>query len=518
MATVTRQLSIDSIVSSMLDMDPAASPFNCDSIADDIFDKIFDSKAEKPQVEVEVPVDPTACVVCGDKASGFHYGALSCEGCKGFFRRSIQRNATYKCKSGGKCEMDTYMRRKCQECRLRKCKAAGMKSECLLTNVQIQSKFLWRRKRKGDDEPGPPETQLKKSSTNQDSLPPPAYLTNQDSPSNYLTNQSSPSSGFFSSNQSSPAALSTNQNSPAALLTNQNSPAALSTNQNSPAAFLTNQYPPAAFSTDPYPTAVFSANQNTWPSHLSNQRSPSPVSNIQQPTSSVPIGTLTSEQHKLLTACREAKEKILPGTIHCQKGMYKRMLELPTVEDRRELFQERVTLMVERLVQFAKCLEGFMSFSEGDQIAILKAGTFEAIVTLGCWHKSFERPEVHGGQGQAYLRSGGNPQLMESFKEFYFKMQDLKLDDNTYALIIAVVLLSPDRPLIKNYHVIEKAQEPYLTALQTYCSINYSKPNIFAKITARITELRSLGEMHEAYLKTRNFKLTPLLAELWDLQ
>ncbi|XP_066265330.1 bile acid receptor-like isoform X3 [Branchiostoma lanceolatum] len=514
MATVTRQLSIDSIVSSMLDMDPAASPFNCDSIADDIFDKIFDSKAEKPQVEVEVPVDPTACVVCGDKASGFHYGALSCEGCKGFFRRSIQRNATYKCKSGGKCEMDTYMRRKCQECRLRKCKAAGMKSECLLTNVQIQSKFLWRRKRKGDDEPGPPETQLKKSSTNQDSLPPPAYLTNQDSPSNYLTNQSSPSSGFFSSNQSSPAALSTNQNSPAALLTNQNSPAALSTNQNSPAAFLTNQYPPAAFSTDPYPTAVFSANQNTWPSHLSNQRSPSPVSNIQQPTSSVPIGTLTSEQHKLLTACREAKEKILPGTIHCQKGMYKRMLELPTVEDRRELFQERVTLMVERLVQFAKCLEGFMSFSEGDQIAILKGASFEALMLVRCsWR--WRRPLP----GQPITENlGGNPQLMESFKEFYFKMQDLKLDDNTYALIIAVVLLSPDRPLIKNYHVIEKAQEPYLTALQTYCSINYSKPNIFAKITARITELRSLGEMHEAYLKTRNFKLTPLLAELWDLQ
>lgn len=23
------------------------------------------------------------CVVCGDKASGYHYNALTCEGCKG---------------------------------------------------------------------------------------------------------------------------------------------------------------------------------------------------------------------------------------------------------------------------------------------------------------------------------------------------------------------------------------------------------------------------------------------------
>uniref|UniRef100_A0A8C2U605 Uncharacterized protein n=1 Tax=Coturnix japonica TaxID=93934 RepID=A0A8C2U605_COTJA len=66
------------------------------------------------------------CVVCGDKASGYHYNALTCEGCKGFFRRSITKNAVYRCKNGGNCEMDMYMRRKCQECRLKKCRAVGM--------------------------------------------------------------------------------------------------------------------------------------------------------------------------------------------------------------------------------------------------------------------------------------------------------------------------------------------------------------------------------------------------------
>ncbi|NXY82139.1 NR1H4 protein, partial [Alcedo cyanopectus] len=82
------------------------------------------------------------CVVCGDKASGYHYNALTCEGCKGFFRRSITKKAVYRCKSGGHCEMDMYMRRKCQECRLKKCKAVGMLAECLLTEVQCKSKRL----------------------------------------------------------------------------------------------------------------------------------------------------------------------------------------------------------------------------------------------------------------------------------------------------------------------------------------------------------------------------------------
>lgn len=34
--------------------------------------------------------DAHFCAVCSDYASGYHYGVWSCEGCKAFFKRSIQ--------------------------------------------------------------------------------------------------------------------------------------------------------------------------------------------------------------------------------------------------------------------------------------------------------------------------------------------------------------------------------------------------------------------------------------------
>ncbi|KAG2470439.1 NR2C2 protein, partial [Polypterus senegalus] len=81
------------------------------------------------KTEVGRPQPVEYCVVCGDKASGRHYGAVSCEGCKGFFKRSVRKNLTYSCRSNQDCIVNKHHRNRCQFCRLKKCLEMGMKME-----------------------------------------------------------------------------------------------------------------------------------------------------------------------------------------------------------------------------------------------------------------------------------------------------------------------------------------------------------------------------------------------------
>ncbi|XP_031781405.1 hepatocyte nuclear factor 4-alpha isoform X2 [Nasonia vitripennis] len=71
------------------------------------------------------------CAICGDRATGKHYGASSCDGCKGFFRRSVRKNHLYSCRYGRKCVVNKDKRNQCRHCRLRKCFKAGMKKQAV---------------------------------------------------------------------------------------------------------------------------------------------------------------------------------------------------------------------------------------------------------------------------------------------------------------------------------------------------------------------------------------------------
>lgn len=69
------------------------------------------------------------CLVCGDVASGFHYGVASCEACKAFFKRTIQGNIEYTCPANNECEINKRRRKACQACRFQKCLIMGMLKE-----------------------------------------------------------------------------------------------------------------------------------------------------------------------------------------------------------------------------------------------------------------------------------------------------------------------------------------------------------------------------------------------------
>ncbi|XP_077180007.1 estrogen receptor beta isoform X2 [Paroedura picta] len=70
--------------------------------------------------------DAHFCAVCSDYASGYHYGVWSCEGCKAFFKRSIQGHNDYICPATNQCTIDKNRRKSCQACRLQKCYEVGM--------------------------------------------------------------------------------------------------------------------------------------------------------------------------------------------------------------------------------------------------------------------------------------------------------------------------------------------------------------------------------------------------------
>ncbi|KAK5856847.1 hypothetical protein PBY51_008414 [Eleginops maclovinus] len=79
------------------------------------------------------------CFVCQDKSSGYHYGVSACEGCKGFFRRSIQKNMAYTCHRDKVCVINKVTRNRCQCCRLQKCLEVGMSKE-LVRNDRMKKK------------------------------------------------------------------------------------------------------------------------------------------------------------------------------------------------------------------------------------------------------------------------------------------------------------------------------------------------------------------------------------------
>ncbi|XP_037542107.1 nuclear receptor subfamily 1 group I member 2 [Nematolebias whitei] len=81
--------------------------------------------------------EPRVCAVCGDLAKGYHFNALTCEGCKGFFRRAIKRSSQLHCSFLNECIITKNNRRSCQACRFHKCQAIGMCKEMVMSEEEI---------------------------------------------------------------------------------------------------------------------------------------------------------------------------------------------------------------------------------------------------------------------------------------------------------------------------------------------------------------------------------------------
>ncbi|CAF99979.1 unnamed protein product [Tetraodon nigroviridis] len=97
--------------------------------------------AAAPASDESLPALNLECRVCSDKASGFHYGVHACEGCKGFFRRTIRLKLEYdKCENN--CKIQKKNRNKCQYCRFHKCLSVGMSHNAIRFGRMPQAEKL----------------------------------------------------------------------------------------------------------------------------------------------------------------------------------------------------------------------------------------------------------------------------------------------------------------------------------------------------------------------------------------
>lgn len=80
------------------------------------------------------------CAICGDRSSGFHYGVQSCEGCKSFFKRTVQKQLHYTCVENMSCQIDKNNRIRCQFCRFQKCLSLGMLKEGIFVSLVASSR------------------------------------------------------------------------------------------------------------------------------------------------------------------------------------------------------------------------------------------------------------------------------------------------------------------------------------------------------------------------------------------
>ncbi|XP_077078668.1 nuclear receptor subfamily 1 group D member 2b [Siphateles boraxobius] len=489
------------------------------------------------------------CKVCGDVASGFHYGVHACEGCKGFFRRSIQQNIQYKkCLKNESCPIMRINRNRCQQCRFKKCLLVGMSRDAVrfgrIPKREKQRMLL--------EMQNAMNNMMSNSPCNQ-----PLPLSNQISATDEATEDSTGHSSRSSS--TSPRSNRSKTNPDPELLI------AMDTSQSSDSFSATDSGEEEGIGTvtrAQQETLMYNQEQGSVPSDAHNnysyftektqdvwnrQNNTSSLSEQKPQSSSAPQGAEDSSRHyNTLSSCPVGVPNSIPdGTslhIHSLRahndnethangsygvqtsGRVNRMHLVcpmntsPYVDPQKsghsiwEEFSMSFTPAVREVVEFAKRIPGFKDLSQHDQVSLLKAGTFEVLVVRFTSLFDVKERTVTFLSGRKYsvdaLRSLGAGDLLNSMFDFTEKLQALNLSEEEISLFTAVVLVSADRSGLENVNSVEELQETLIRALRSLITKNH--PNeiaIFTKLLLKLPDLRSLNSMHSEQLLA--FKVQP---------
>ncbi|XP_048756337.2 nuclear receptor subfamily 5 group A member 2-like isoform X3 [Ostrea edulis] len=451
------------------------------------------------------------CPVCGDKVSGYHYGLLTCESCKGFFKRTVQNKKVYSCVDNRNCHIDKSQRKRCPYCRFQKCLSVGMKLEAVRQDRMRggRNKFgpMYKRDRALKQQAIRQQQQLLATCHarfsggmnmmgDQDIKPDPSMLHQLSSEGNVGYAMHSPPLSSMPSPgmpDSPPQDLSR--------LSNSVSSQALPTSTNSPSQVYS--MPPN------YHHSVVSAMRNQYSAtphmnHHYNHHSPnqmSPLSPVAPPI--VPIvPQLILDVKASMADENEIKQK-LTSFVQNEFGHEDILQPSVLINMLCKLSDQLLFLMVE----WARTSFFFKDLKVEDQMKLLQ----------NCWSEILILDLVHRlvrdtWSGEVTLLNGkkltldcldklGLGAAKESIFDLVRKMKELKIDINEYLCLKFLILLNPDVPGIENRQAVENSQEKVNSALMEYC-VNFY-PHLkdkFGQVLLRLPEVRLISMHAEEFL------------------
>ncbi|XP_063050676.1 nuclear receptor ROR-beta [Engraulis encrasicolus] len=468
-------------------------------------------------------IEVIPCKICGDKSSGIHYGVITCEGCKGFFRRSQQNNAAYSCPRQRNCLIDRTNRNRCQHCRLQKCLALGMSRDAvkfgrmskkqrdsLYAEVQKHQQRLQeqRQAQTGEAEAlarvyssglsnglGALNHELGGGYTNGHAhlidMPKNGHV--QNGGVGVVNGGGGPGGGGFygmDSTQPSPDQSGLDM-------------AGMKQIKQEPIYDLTPV--PNLFSYGGYPDA--------------------------QLTPGVSMGELDRIAQNIikshLETCQYTAEEL--QQLAWQTHSYEEV-KMYQSKTREALWQQcaiQITHAIQYVVEFAKRITGFMELCQNDQILLLKSGCLEVVLVRMCRaFNPLNNTVLFEGKygGMQIFKALGCDDLVSAVFDFAKSLCSLQLTEEEIALFSAAVLISTDRPWLMEPRKVQKLQEKIYFALQHIMQKNHMDEDALAKLIGRIPTLAALCTLHTEELQafqqlhpeTVNALFPPLYKELFN--
>ncbi|XP_027222337.1 probable nuclear hormone receptor HR3 isoform X7 [Penaeus vannamei] len=434
-------------------------------------DKKSNSIKGKAQIEI-IP-----CKVCGDKSSGVHYGVITCEGCKGFFRRSQSSVVNYQCPRQKNCVVDRVNRNRCQYCRLQKCLNLGMSRDAVKFGRMSK-----KQREKVEDEVRYHRAQMRavpgqETSPDSSMYEPPTPTSSDIYPPTY---HYSPDLTSFT-----------------------------------PTGY--NYTPQTTTSTIPFEiTPDYVVDSTTFGDVRQTSLDPLPDSGAMSPVvSSDPeqlaeiIARWVADAH--LRTC-------LYSTEHILDVMRKQSPDITNINYYKNMAHEelwydcaqKLTSVIQQIIEFAKAVPGFRKFSQDDQIVLLKAGSFElAVLRMTRYYDVNQNCVVYGDTllpMEAFLTTETvEMKLVNNVFEFAKTIAELKLTDTELGLYSALVLLQADRPGLRGTDEISKLNEAVGRSLCLELEKTHRYPvkgdiTVYAFLLAKMPALRELSMLHQEAL------------------